>query len=76
MLLDSYDKENFFDEMFGEDSTAHPHYQKVLERFQRLDTSEYRQKQTAVDLAFMRGGVTFTVYNELRESFPSTSCRE
>ncbi len=64
MLLDSYDKENFFDEMFGEDSTAHPHYQKVLERFQRLDTSEYRQKQTAVDLAFMRGGVTFTVYND------------
>jgi uncharacterized circularly permuted ATP-grasp superfamily protein len=64
MLLDSYDKENFFDEMFGEDSTAHPHYQKVLERFQRLDTAEYRQKQTAVDLAFMRGGVTFTVYND------------
>ncbi len=64
MLLDSYDKENFFDEMFGEDAKAHPHYQKVLERFQRLTTAEYRQKQTAVDLAFMRGGVTFTVYND------------
>jgi uncharacterized circularly permuted ATP-grasp superfamily protein len=64
MLLDSYDKENFFDEMFAEDASVRPHYQRVLDRMQRLDTGEYHRRQTAVDLSFMRSGVTFTVYND------------
>jgi len=64
MLTDNYKTEDFFDEMFLEDGGIRPHYQKVAERFKLLDRSEYRRKQTAVDLAFMRGGVTFTVYND------------
>jgi uncharacterized circularly permuted ATP-grasp superfamily protein len=64
MLLDSYDKDNFFDEMFDEDVAVRPHYRKVLERMQRLEAGDYHRRQTAVDLAFMRGGVTFTVYND------------
>lgn len=64
MLFDSYNKGNFFDEMFAEDGSVRPHYRKTLERLNRLEKNEYLQKQTAVDLAFMRGGVTFTVYND------------
>lgn len=64
MLLDSYQSEDFFDEMFAEDGSVRPHYRHVLERMQRLDQGEYHRRQTAVDLAFMRGGVTFTVYND------------
>lgn len=64
MLLDGYNKEDFFDEMFTDENSVRPHYQRAMERFQRLDTVEFKRKQTAVDLAFMRGGVTFTVYND------------
>ena len=64
MLFNSYEKENFFDEMFAEDGSVRPHYQHTLEQMQNLDPGNYRQKQTAVDLAFMRSGVTFTVYDD------------
>ena len=64
MLLDSYEKENFFDEMFAEDASVRPHYSKVLDRMQRLEPTDYYRRQAAVDLSFMRGGVTFTVYND------------
>ena len=65
MLLNNYQAEDFFDEMFMDDRGAvRPHYQRVAERLQLLDQAEHRRKQTAVDLAFMRSGVTFTVYND------------
>ncbi len=64
MLFNSYNKGDFYDEMFAEDGSVRPHYRKTLERLNRLEKNEYLQKQTAVDLAFMRGGVTFTVYND------------
>lgn len=64
MLLDNYRTEDFYDEMFGEGNLVRPHYQRVAESFRTLDPAEQRRKQTAVDLAFMRGGVTFTVYDD------------
>jgi uncharacterized circularly permuted ATP-grasp superfamily protein len=64
MLFNGYAKEDFCDEMFAEDGSVRMHYQRAMERFQRLDSAEYKRKQTAVDLAFMRGGVTFTVYSD------------
>ena len=64
MLLDHYKTEDFFDEMFTEEGGVRSHYQKVADRLHSLDSTEHRRKQTAVDLAFMRGGVTFTVYND------------
>jgi uncharacterized circularly permuted ATP-grasp superfamily protein len=64
MLFNGYSKEDFCDEMFGEDGSVRAHYQRVMERFQRLDCVEFKRKQTAVDLAFMRSGVTFTVYSD------------
>ncbi len=64
MLFNGYSKEDFCDEMFAEDGSVRPHYQRTMERFQRLDRVEFKRKQTAVDLAFMRSGVTFTVYSD------------
>jgi uncharacterized circularly permuted ATP-grasp superfamily protein len=64
MLLDNYKTEDFFDEMFEEGGSVRPHYQKIADRLRQLDTAEHRRKQTSVDLAFMRGGVTFTVYDD------------
>ena len=64
MLLDHYKTEDFFDEMFAEGGGVRPHYQKIADRLRNLDDVEHKRKQTAVDLAFMRSGVTFTVYND------------
>lgn len=64
MLFNGYSNENFFDEMFNEGGDVRNHYARVMDRFNRLDTSEWSQRQTATDLAFMRGGVTFTVYSD------------
>ncbi|MEI6536567.1 MAG: circularly permuted type 2 ATP-grasp protein, partial [Verrucomicrobiaceae bacterium] len=64
MLFQGYDKGDFCDEMLAEDGSVRPHYGAIHERFGKLDASEWAQRQTATDLAFMRGGVTFTVYND------------
>jgi len=64
MLFTRYDRGDFFDEMFDGDAVIRPHYQITRSHMGQLTESEFRQKQTAVDLAFMRGGVTFTVYSD------------
>jgi len=66
MLFDDYKTEDFFDEMFTGDGKVRPHYQRIAESLRNLDPGEQRRKQTAVDLSFMRSGVTFTVYNDDR----------
>ena len=64
MLLTNYQTDGFFDEMFAADGSVRPHYQPVQSQFQEIGEAEYAHKQTAVELSFMRGGVTFTVYND------------
>jgi len=66
MLLQHYSGDSFFDEMaLG----AHPsgvrnHYQRFLGRFGHCSESEFEQKRRAVDLAFLRQGITFNVYGD------------
>lgn len=69
--LDNVDKffadylpENFFDEMFRAPGEVRPHYQKLLERFQSMDTSEFERKRALADTSFLNQGITFTVYND------------
>lgn len=64
MFFEGYQTEGFFDEMFAADGQARPHYQRLLERFQTLSREEFEQRRQAVDLSFMRAGVTFTVYHD------------
>lgn len=64
MLFQGYDKGDFCDEMLAEDGSVRPHYNAVYDRVGKLGAAEWTQRQTATDLAFMRSGVTFTVYND------------
>lgn len=64
MLFNQYQTEDFFDEMFAADGVTRPHYRSVAEAFHEVNATEFSNKQAAVEAAFMRGGVTFTVYND------------
>ena len=63
-LLDKYEPGDFFDEMFSAEGQVRPHYAALYERFQKLDQDEFDQRRTAVDAAFLRQGITFTVYSD------------
>jgi len=63
-LLDKYEPGDFFDEMFSAEGVVRPHYAALFERFQTLDQEEFDQRRTAVDAAFLRQGITFTVYSD------------
>jgi uncharacterized circularly permuted ATP-grasp superfamily protein len=40
------------------------HYRKFLQRFSAFEQIEFEQKRRAVDLAFLRQGITFNVYGD------------
>jgi uncharacterized circularly permuted ATP-grasp superfamily protein len=63
-LLDKYEPGDFFDEMFAAEGQVRPHYAALFERFQHLDREEFEQRRSAVDAAFLRQGITFTVYSD------------
>ncbi len=63
-LLDKYEPGDFFDEMFSAEGQVRPHYAALFERFQRLEQEEFDSRRTAVDAAFLRQGITFTVYSD------------
>jgi uncharacterized circularly permuted ATP-grasp superfamily protein len=64
MLFRKYQTESFFDEMFAAPGEVRPHYRRLLERIQQLSQEEFDQKRQEVDLAFLRQGITFTVYGD------------
>ena len=66
LLNTHYDSESFFDEMFtaGIGGAVRPHYRNLAERLGTLPLVEFDQRRAAVDLAFLRRGVTFTVYHD------------
>src|SRR5438552_4039634 len=63
MLLHQYSADGFFDEMsFAAASGVRKHYQRFLECFGNCTEADFDQKRRAVDLAFLRQGITFNVY--------------
>ncbi len=64
ILSSTYDCGPFCDEMFAAAGTIRPHYRRLAERLGTLPEAEFQQRRAAVDLAFLRRGVTFTVYND------------
>lgn len=60
----NYAPGEFFDEMMAPDSTIRPHYARFVEHFGRIGPEEYEARRRAVDLAFLRQGVTFNVYGD------------
>jgi len=63
-LLNNYASEDFFDEMVSRSSDVRGHYQRFVDRFGMVDREEFESKRRAVDLAFLRQGITFNVYGD------------
>jgi uncharacterized circularly permuted ATP-grasp superfamily protein len=63
-VLNNYAPEEFFDEMFVANEQNRPHYQRFRECFERFERPEFDAKREAVDLAFLRQGITFNVYGD------------
>ncbi|SDR76670.1 Uncharacterized conserved protein, circularly permuted ATPgrasp superfamily [Opitutus sp. GAS368] len=59
-----YDTGKFFDEMLAPDGTVRPHYRHFLKHFGAVSPVDFEAKRRAVDLAFLRQGVTFNVYGD------------
>ncbi len=64
MLLDGYNVGDFYDELMSGNGEVRPHYRRFLQRFNELKQDEFDQKREAVDLAFLRQGITFNVYGD------------
>jgi len=64
LLNAPYERGNFFDEMYAADGNMRPHYRLLAERLGSISVDEFERRRAAVDLAFLRRGVTFTVYND------------
>ena len=64
MLRDNYQTDGFFDEAIADGGDARKHYRAFLEQFDSLTPAEFDQKRHAVDLSFLRQGITFNVYGD------------
>ncbi|MFP4282014.1 MAG: circularly permuted type 2 ATP-grasp protein [Opitutales bacterium] len=50
--------------MFDAEGNVRRHYRNLLERFADITPEEFAAKRESVDQAFMRRGITFTVYHD------------
>lgn len=64
MDFSNYQTDGFYDEMFEASGDVRRHYKLLKGRFDDLTKEEFDQKRQAVDTAFLRQGVTFTVYED------------
>jgi len=63
-FFNGYPPDGFFDEMMSETGEIRPHYRKLAERFSGFTPEEFEQRRRAVDLSFLRQGITFNVYGD------------
>jgi uncharacterized circularly permuted ATP-grasp superfamily protein len=63
-VLQGYDPNGFFDEMFATPTEVRRHYERFRNLFAQISPDEFDQRRAEVDLAFMRQGVTFNVYGD------------
>lgn len=63
-MLQGYDPNGYFDEMFGAPDVARRHYERFRRSFEQIEFDDFDQRRREVDLAFLRQGVTFNVYGD------------
>ncbi len=64
-LFANYEHARFYDEMFAAPGIPRPHYQRLFDRFARLEgMNELLERQRIADQTFINRGVTFTVYSD------------
>ena len=62
--LANYDTGSFFDEVFSGDLQVRPHYDRVIKSLSSLSPNDFAMRQQTADAAFLKQGVTFTVYGD------------
>ncbi|MGH3442421.1 MAG: hypothetical protein ACRDUY_10360 [Nitriliruptorales bacterium] len=63
-LLDAYDHQGFFDEVFVPDGTHRPHYRTLVERLHRMSPKDMARRERLRDSIFRTAGITFTIYGD------------
>lgn len=63
-MLKRYAPETFFDEMYTAAGEVRPHYRRIEQCLTGMTPEEFDRKREAVDLAFLRQGITFNVYGD------------
>jgi uncharacterized circularly permuted ATP-grasp superfamily protein len=63
-LFANYELNGCFDEMFTGDGQARLPYRNLFERLAQLPADDLRRRQREADTAFLRQGITFTVYGD------------
>ncbi len=64
MNFSGYDRESFYDEMFGEDGQPRPMARTLAQKIESLMPGELLNRQRAADRALVQMGITFNVYGE------------
>src|SRR3954471_4045062 len=52
--------------MISDSAGVRDHYRKLMGGFRQLQPEEFEQKRQAIDAAFLRQGITFNVYGDLK----------
>ncbi|MBP9892266.1 MAG: circularly permuted type 2 ATP-grasp protein [Planctomycetes bacterium] len=55
-----------YDELFGVDGVPRPEFAKIVDIIDSMGTGEFRARQKLADAAFLKGGITFSVYSDSR----------
>lgn len=64
LTFDGYDTEDFFDELFDEAGAPRQRASVLVDRINRLEPGELLRRQTAIERALLRMGITFAVYGD------------
>lgn len=64
MQFDTYDPENFYDELFVAKGQPRPEATVLINRINSLLPGEIQQRQQAAQIALFKQGVTFNVYGD------------
>ena len=67
-LFATYQMGQGFDEMFEGPERPRPHYRQLCERLQALPLQDFEWKRRQADQAFLRQGITFTVYGDAQQT--------
>jgi uncharacterized circularly permuted ATP-grasp superfamily protein len=63
-IFKPYETKAYYDEMLTADGNVRQHYARFIEHFSTLSPEEFEAKRHAIDLAFLRQGITFNVYGD------------
>jgi len=67
-LFEAYQLMNGYDEMFEAHDKPWPHYRQLYHRLQEMSFRDFDFKRRQGDQAFLRQGITFTVYGDPQQT--------